>query len=64
MTRDGSPDDESAAEAMIGSLYEAIAPLRQFYTLTADAEDTEDAVINTLEQIVTASYVKGQRDGP
>lgn len=54
----GNSPEEQEHEAMIESLYEAIAPLRSGHT-----DDGEDQVVLALEKIVSAAYLKGYENG-
>jgi hypothetical protein len=64
----GNSPAEQEQEAMIESLYEAIAPLRKFYTDADDAdvadatESAEDEVVTALEQLMGEAYAKGHSD--
>ena len=61
---DDPPDDtdQEASEALIESLYEALAPLRPFYEKVGASEDIEDAVVNALERIVLDAMQQARDD--
>jgi hypothetical protein len=61
-TLPGESADEQAAEALVEELYEAVAPLRTFYTEPGIADETEDGVVTALEKIVSDAYTKGRAD--